>query len=67
MEFTQANLATLNKAIASGRLAVECDGEKITYRSLNELLKARDLVKASLAAQSSTPRTRGSIASFSRG
>ena len=64
MSFTQNNLDAVNKAIASGALVVEYDGQKITYRSMGELMRARDLIKSDLA---STPRVSHSVASFNRG
>jgi hypothetical protein len=64
MEFTQTNLTAINKAIASGALIVEYDGQKITYRSMSELMRARDLIKSELSA---APRVSHSIATFNRG
>lgn len=64
MSFTQNNLDAVNKAIASGALIVEYDGQKITYRSMGELMRARDLIKSDLA---STPRVSHSVATFNRG
>lgn len=64
MNFTQTNLDAVNKAIASGALTVEYDGQKIIYRSMSELLRARELIKSELA---STPRVSHSVASFNRG
>lgn len=63
MDFTQANLDAINKALTSGTLTVECDGDKITYRSVSELLRIRDLIKSDLG----TPRIGSSVASFTRG
>jgi len=64
MEYTQEDLNQLNKAIKSGRLTVEYDGQKVTYRSLDELIRARNLIKSELAE---TYRRGASIASFVRG
>lgn len=52
MAFTQTDLDRLNAAIATGELSIEKDGKKITYRSVGELVRARDLVIAELRAQS---------------
>lgn len=42
MAFTSADIATLDRAIASGTLKVRFDsGREVTYRSLDELLRAR--------------------------
>ncbi|MBC3927782.1 phage head-tail joining protein [Undibacterium sp. CY21W] len=64
MEYTQEDLNQLNKAIKSGRFTVEYDGQKVTYRSLDELIRARNLIKSELAE---TYRRGASIASFVRG
>jgi hypothetical protein len=64
MEFTQSNLTAINKAITSGALIVEYDGQKITYRSMGELMRARDLIKSELTTVS---RIRHSVATFNRG
>lgn len=68
MAYTVAQLTALEEAIGSGELTVEFDGKRVTYRSLKELLEARDKVKAELEAAgliaASAPRT--SYAAFSR-
>lgn len=46
--FTLADLAELDRAIASGELMIERDGHKVTYRSLDELIKARNIVRGEL-------------------
>jgi hypothetical protein len=63
MSFTQAHLDALNQAIASGELTIEYNGKKITYRSIGELVKAKQLVEAEL---SNTSRASNSIARFNR-
>lgn len=62
MAYTQADLDSLDRAIASGALSLELAGRKVTYRSIDQLLKARDHV-ASLLAQASGAR-RGSAYRF---
>lgn len=52
--FTQGQLDALEAMIAGGVLESEYDGRRIKYRSLNELIRARDTVKGAL--QSSAPR-----------
>lgn len=51
MGFTQADLDRLNFAIATGELSLEKDGKKITYRSIADLVRARDLVLGELQTQ----------------
>jgi hypothetical protein len=53
--FTTTQLEAIEAAIASGELTVEFDGKRVTYRSMEELLAARDLMRSELGADS-TPR-----------
>lgn len=49
MAFTVAQLTALEDAIASGELTVSYEGKTVTYRSMDDLLKAYQTVKAALA------------------
>lgn len=62
MAYTTADLDALDKAIASGALSLELAGRKITYRSVDDLLKARDHVAGEIA-RATAPR-RGSSYRF---
>lgn len=42
--FTTEQYDALNKAIAQGTLTVEYGDKKVTYRSLSEMLRIRDLI-----------------------
>lgn len=53
MAFTQTDLDNLNAAITYGELAVEVNGRKVVYRSVDDLIKARALVLGELSAASS--------------
>lgn len=54
MALTQTDLDSINAAIASGELSIRSsDGKQVTYRSIDELLKARDLATADIAAAAS--------------
>lgn len=55
--FTQAHLAAIEEAIAGGYLEVRYDDKVVKYQSMGDLLKARNLIAASLAAVTS-PRVR---------
>lgn len=55
MAYTQADLNRLDAAIASEELEVEVDGVRTRYRSMDELLKARNHVATNLVA--ATPST----------
>ncbi len=54
MSYTQAQLDALDAMIAGGVLESEYDGRRIKYRSMAELIRARDTVRAGL--QSAAPR-----------
>jgi hypothetical protein len=65
-EFSQAQLDQLNTMIASGVLKSEYDGQRVEYRTMAELIRARDLVKAGIAT-SATTRVTHVNPTFSRG
>ena len=54
MAFTQTDLDNINSAIATGELTVRSShGSMVTYRSMDELLKARGTIQAELHAAAS--------------
>lgn len=69
MAFTSQDLAAINAAIASGELTIRAaDGKTVTLRSMDELLKARDVIRADMPqAASAAPRAypRHQLADFS--
>ena len=69
MAFTSQDLAAIDAAIASGELVVRAaDGKQITLRTMDELLKARDAIRADMAATAAArPRSypRHQLADFS--
>jgi len=49
MNWTDSDLAAINAAIAAGEQLVRLpDGREVQYRSVTELLKARDQIQAEL-------------------
>lgn len=50
MAVTQADIDRLNSAIRSGEQTVSYNGRSVTFRSISELIKARDDAQAELAA-----------------
>lgn len=48
MAFTADDLESINSAIASGELTVMIDGRQVQYRSVSELLKAKNHIMQSL-------------------
>lgn len=65
MSFTQTQLDTLEAMIAGGVLESEYDGKRIKYRSMAELIQARDIVRAQV--QSSAPRVTHVNPTFDQG
>jgi len=52
MAFTQSDLDSIDRAIASGELSITHNGRTVTYRSMADLLKARDRIANSIASAS---------------
>lgn len=50
MAFTPAQLDAVESAIASGELLVEYEGKKVQYRSMSDLIDARNLMRGELIA-----------------
>lgn len=49
MSFTTDDLTAINNAVKSGALSVRyADGRAVTYQSLADLLRVRDLIRADL-------------------
>ncbi|MCC6389136.1 MAG: hypothetical protein IT167_00940 [Bryobacterales bacterium] len=67
MAWTQAHLDAIEAAIASGELTVRFGDRTVTYRSMDELLQARAVIKEALAAQAGTTPDRYSFAQTSKG
>ena len=59
MAFTPQDLDGIDAAIASGELTVRANGREVTYRSMADLLQARRVVAAALAAQAAPQRPAG--------
>jgi hypothetical protein len=67
MAYTLSQLQAIEAAIATGELTVEYDGKKVTYRSMVELIQARDLIRGELAATGQlSEQSRISYTQFSR-
>lgn len=68
MAWTTDDVAAIEQAIAQGALTVEYADRRITYRSMDDLLKAYRLVKDAVeAASSGSGRVYSTFASFSKG
>lgn len=51
--YSQAQLDALDEAIASGALTVKYADKEVTYRSLNDMLRIRELMAKSLGQKTS--------------
>lgn len=51
MSFTQSQLDALNAMIASGVLRTRYEGKEIEYRTMDELIRARDEVARGVQGQ----------------
>lgn len=48
MTFTTSDLTAIESAIASGELTVISEGRQVTYRSMLDLMRARDTIRTEL-------------------
>ena len=48
MTFTTSDLTAIESAIASGGLTVISEGRQVTYRSMLDLMRARDTIRREL-------------------
>lgn len=58
MAFTISDVAAIERAIKSGTLSVQYGDRRVTYQSMDALLKARDLILAEVEVAEGTPRPR---------
>lgn len=57
MAYTKAHLDAVERAIARGEKIVRYTDRTVEYRSVDELMRARDLIRSELV-QSAGPRSR---------
>lgn len=60
MAFTSVDLAAIQSAIAKGELIVEFGDRKVTYRSIDDLLKAEERISAALSTGTRSKQSFGS-------
>lgn len=65
MAWTTADLTKIETAIATGELSVQFADRRVHYRSIEELLRARDVIKAAVDSTVSAS-TRSTFASFTK-
>lgn len=63
MAFSISDLDSIDNAIKSGELTVRFEDSQVTYRSMDELIKARALIKREI---SGSKRVTSTVASFER-
>jgi hypothetical protein len=67
MAWTQQQLDAIEAAIASGELTVRFGDRTVTYRSMDELLQARALIKQAVDEQAGTATDRFTFGQTSKG
>lgn len=65
MAYTQKDIDAVERAIATGTLRVTINGKTVEYRSLDELLRVRDLMRRESGQGSTTSSRR--LAVFRKG
>lgn len=48
MAFTQAQLDAIEEAIAAGSTSVSYEGKSVTYRTLDEMMRVRAIIRQAL-------------------
>lgn len=64
MAFTQTDLDNINAAIATGEMTVECNGRRVTYRSMAELQAAKTHIQGEIARGVQTTSAPRSVYQF---
>lgn len=61
MAFTSSDLTALDEAISSGALEVQYTDKRVRYRSLDDMIKLRNLMKRELGLQDTTKRRKTAV------
>jgi parvulin-like peptidyl-prolyl isomerase len=64
MAYTQAQLAALEAAIAEGALTVKYQDKQVTYRSLDEMIRLRNMMRREMGHSTGA---RAVVPEFSKG
>jgi hypothetical protein len=67
MAWTTAQLDALETAISNGSLSVEYGDKKVVYRSLDEMLKLREIMKRELYGSATSGEASRVKTKFSKG
>lgn len=65
--FTQAHLDAIDEAIASGALTVKYSDKEVTYRSFDDLMKARRFIEGKLYPPANTGFGNTKFGEFDKG
>lgn len=65
MAYTQSDLDAIKAAIASGNLTVKINDRLVTYRSLDDLFRIKDLIEGEVNTSTSGMYPRYQVADFS--
>lgn len=65
--YTETDLAAIRATIAKGELRVDFADRSVTYRSMDELLRAEALIAQSVAEQAGTTRPKQYLAYAAKG
>jgi hypothetical protein len=57
MAFTQAQLDAIEAGIAAGSTSVSYEGKSVSYRSLDEMLRIRNIIRVALGLAPGTGAT----------
>lgn len=57
--FTLDDLRGVEQAIATGELTIERNGDRVTYRSMDDLIRARNVLRDELSAAGLLPGSGG--------
>lgn len=61
MAFTSSDLTALDEAIASGALEVQYTDKRVKYRSLDDMIKVRRLIKKELGLTDTSKRRKQAV------
>jgi hypothetical protein len=67
MPWTEAELAALRRAYASGTLRVSYEGKTVEYGSAEDLLRRIRTIEAEMAVADGKPKPKRSLATFRKG
>ena len=61
MAFTSSDLTALDEAIASGALEVQYTDKRVKYRSIDDMIKVRNLIKKELGLTDTSKRRKTAV------